>query len=146
MTELQMGVRNISIELERFSVGVFGFREIPRLLKSVAVLNPYGRVVGLLVERLLVVLRRQHPVPRVTRPVRSGNAPRARSRDKVGSIPYRLQKASRPRRWRRWRGGIFGGTSTRSLAPAYCPAREKFLRCVEVFDEQYTRCRGFHFG
>jgi hypothetical protein len=57
MTELQMGVRDIGIELERFSVGVLGFSEIPGLLQSVAVLNPYRGIVRLLIERLSVVLR-----------------------------------------------------------------------------------------
>ena len=56
MTELQMGVRDIGIELERFSVGVFGFSEIPGLLQSVAVLDPYRGIVLLMIERLSVVL------------------------------------------------------------------------------------------
>src|SRR6516164_3245074 len=73
MTELQMGVRDIGIELERFSVGVFGFSKIPGLLQSVAVLNPYWGIVRLMIERLSVILRGRHPVPRVPRPVRSGD-------------------------------------------------------------------------
>ena len=57
VTELQMSVGDIGIELERFSVGVLGFSEIPGLLQSVAVLNPYRGIVRLLIERLSVVLR-----------------------------------------------------------------------------------------
>ena len=47
MTELQMRVCDIGIELERLSVGVLGLGEIPGLLQSVAVLNPYRGIVRL---------------------------------------------------------------------------------------------------
>src|SRR6516225_10957423 len=111
MPELQMGVRNIRIQLERFSVGSFGFCEIPRLLASVAVLNPYRGIVRLLIERLSIIPRCRYPVPRIPRPVRSGNEPRARSRDEARSVPDRLQKVSTQRRRRRWRLDNFGRAS-----------------------------------
>jgi hypothetical protein len=57
MAELQMGVCDIGIEFERFSIGVLGFSEIPGLLQGVAVLNPYRGIVRLLIERLSIIPR-----------------------------------------------------------------------------------------
>src|SRR6516165_2118394 len=73
MTELQMGVGNLGIKLERFSIGVFSCCETPGLLQSVAVLNPYRGIIRLLVKRLSVVLCGHYPVPRVPRAVCSGD-------------------------------------------------------------------------
>jgi len=55
MTELKMRVRDAGIELERLSVSVFGLRDIPGLLQSVAVLNPYRQIVRFVIERLPVI-------------------------------------------------------------------------------------------
>ena len=138
MTELQMGVRDIVIELERFSVAVFGFSEAPGFLQSVAILNPYRGIVRLLIERLSIMSRCRYPVPRISRPVPSGDEPRSRSREKTRPVPHRLQKASSQRRRRRWRIGTFGRASTpgRAVSPAHSSAREKLLRCDEVFVAQ----------
>src|SRR5215472_6018971 len=136
MTELQMGVRNPGIEFERFAVGLFGLREVPGLLERVAVLNPDRRVVRLLIERLLVILRRRHPVARVPRPVGSGHEPRTGSRDKAGGVLDRLQNGSGPRGRRRGEMAIFRGAST---SRSWCPACEKLLRCCEVLFGRYTR-------
>ena len=54
MTELQVGVRHIAVELERLSVGIFGLREAPRFLQRVTILDPYRRVVRILIERVAI--------------------------------------------------------------------------------------------
>src|SRR5438876_6880736 len=51
MTELQMRIRGVWIELDRFPISLLGFRHLSGLLQGVAVLHPYRRVTRVSVER-----------------------------------------------------------------------------------------------
>jgi hypothetical protein len=49
----------------------------------VAVLNPYRGIVRLLIECFSIISRCRHPVPSISRPVRSGDEPRAESAEQA---------------------------------------------------------------
>ncbi len=62
MAELQVGIRDIAIELDRFSVGIFSLQTIAGLLESVPILNPNRGMVWLFFKRLSVISSCRLPV------------------------------------------------------------------------------------
>jgi hypothetical protein len=85
MTQLQMRIRGIGIELDRLSVDPLGLCHMSDLLQSVAVLHPYRGVARVSVERLSVMPGRQFPLSCVSGAIRQRDqtgfvAPEAQSR------------------------------------------------------------------
>src|SRR5579864_4771824 len=92
MPKLQMGIGHFRLFTECSSVRRFGFRQMAGLLQRMAVLNPDGRIAGIAVEKLSIVLRGDLPLPGVPLAVGAGDQAWRGSTPK----PQHLSSASCP--------------------------------------------------